>query len=116
MTTYNPDLWVIVELTSAQGVHERVLASWYGSFTTGDSWKLSSGIEGVSLDEDGAYVLPQTSGSTYIVRKGNQGISTFTSSILASLQKAADESNGKLKIRLLTQEETAQYLQDRIKS
>lgn len=113
MSTYHPDLWSIVELTSKKGTHHRVLASWFGGFTTGNSWKLSSGIEGSKLEltpEGNLYTMPQTSGSVYVCHENNYGMSGYTSNVLASYQKDADESNGELAIRLLTEEETKAYL------
>lgn len=58
-----PDNWVIIKL-SGDDPHYRVLAGWSGGFTTGDSWKLNSGI--TSVDEDGHfYYFYGSSGSCY---------------------------------------------------
>ena len=46
MSTYNPDLWTIVELkyNDSDEVTRKVMASWYGGYLGSDRWKLSSGI------------------------------------------------------------------------
>ena len=46
MSTYTPDLWVILEFKEkdSEEVNRKVLASWYGGYAGSDSWKLSSGI------------------------------------------------------------------------
>jgi hypothetical protein len=93
MSTYTPDRWVLVELKTADGerIH-KVLASWYGGFASGDSWKLSSGTDKI-IDHGDHYELPQCSGSTYILHKGAYGMSGYTSSVLAGFEKQLAESN-----------------------
>lgn len=68
MAKYNPDCWIPVLIESAEyGKVYKILASWYGGFAAGDSWKLSSGIEAISRSEDGTLTMPQSSGSVYVV-------------------------------------------------
>jgi hypothetical protein len=110
---YTPDLWVIIQLTSEKGTHERVFASWYGGFTSGDSWKMSSGIESVTRDGV-VFVMPQTSGSIYRCHKNNYGTSGYGGAVLSSYQKEADESNGQLSIRVLSEEEAMKYIEDHL--
>lgn len=41
---YQPDEWVMLKIHSEKwGTIYKVFGGWYGSFATGDSWKLSSG-------------------------------------------------------------------------
>jgi len=81
---YNPDLWTIVAVTHKEDVYYRVLASWYGGYTRGDSWKLSSSIE--RLDDFGDhYEANNSSGSVYILPKNNVGMSSYSASVLANL-------------------------------
>lgn len=61
---YTPDNWVIIKLDDGKDPHYRVLAGWSGGYTTGDSWRLNSGITKVEED-DGAYYFSGSSGSTY---------------------------------------------------
>jgi hypothetical protein len=70
MTNYSPDSWVPLLLESDQGKIYKILAGWRGGFTQGDSWKLSSGIESISVQQRDGYrvlTMPQYSGSTYTV-------------------------------------------------
>ena len=84
MNTYNPDNWVIIHV-DGNTPHYRVLCGWHGGYLHGDSWKLSSGIEG--LEDCGTYwKLPQTSGSVYHLRKGGEHISGITAGVLATLE------------------------------
>jgi hypothetical protein len=95
MSTYTPDRWVLVKIQAVG--HEpyyRVLASWYGGFTQGDSWKLSSGVE-KSIDHGTHYEFPQSSGSIYMCHKGAHGMSMYTSGVFANF-KADCEKTGML--------------------
>ena len=82
MTTYTPDSWVPVLINSEKhGKIYKVLAGWYGGFAGADTWKLSSGIESISVSEDGTVItMPQSSGSTYVV-----GRETHMSSLMHSV-------------------------------
>lgn len=82
MTTYTPDSWVPVLINSEKhGKIYKVLAGWYGGFAGADTWKLSSGIESISVSEDGTVItMPQSSGSTYVV-----GQRTHMSSLMHSV-------------------------------
>jgi hypothetical protein len=89
---YQPDSWVIVLLDSQEhGKVYKVLASWYGGYTTGDSWKLSSGIEGVDVG-DVLYTMPQSSGSTYLCHKNNEHMSGIMAGIYSSFVQEAEEA------------------------
>ena len=65
---YKPDNWVVIKL-KGDDPHYRVLAGWSGGYTTGDSWRMNSGITKVEED-DGAYYFSGSSGSTYRCGKG----------------------------------------------
>lgn len=70
MAIYNPDKWVIIEITNQETkkVHHRVFASWSGGYLSGDSWKMNSGITAVTADEN-YYHFDGYSGSTYATSK-----------------------------------------------
>lgn len=103
--TYNPDSWAIVLIESEKhGKIYKVLASWYGGFTSGDSWKLSSGIESVSFDGE-RYTMPQSSGSVYELHKGNVHISGIMGGVFASFAREAEESEGAFTIKIIDLEE-----------
>ena len=63
MSHYTPDNWVIIKL-KGEDPHYRVLAGWSGGYTTGDSWRMNSGI--IKVEEDEAfYYFYGSSGSRY---------------------------------------------------
>ena len=114
MSTYYPDCWVLCRIESNvdpgesghDHFHYRVLAGWYGGYTGGDSWKLSSGLENnVTVNEDGAYVLPQTSGSIYIAYPTAYRTSGYTQSVANRFIEDAQNSNGELKFDVLSENE-----------
>ena len=41
---YTPDNWVVLKLQNEGGTLYKVLAGWSGGYTTGDSWRINSGI------------------------------------------------------------------------
>lgn len=110
MSTYQPDSWKIVLIESEEhGKVYKVLASWYGGFTTGDSWKLSSGIESIT-HEDGVYTMPQYSGSVYVCHKHNEHVSGIMGSVFSSFAKQAEESDGKFTISMISMEKYLETL------
>lgn len=51
----NPDRWLLIWIDDGAGPpFVKVFGTWAGGYTTGDSWRLNSGIDNVvTLDEDG---------------------------------------------------------------
>ena len=68
MTTYRPEMWVVLEIKYQTQTIYKILTTSYGGYTQGDSWKLSSGIESLSIEGDD-YVMPNSSGSIYYCPK-----------------------------------------------
>lgn len=64
---YKPDNWVVIKI-KGEDPHYRVLAGWSGGYTTGDSWKMNSGITRVESD-DWNYYFYGASGSCYCCNK-----------------------------------------------
>jgi hypothetical protein len=94
MSTYTPDSWKLVKITSAEyGDVYKVLASWYGGFAGADRWKLSSGVESVSIDGD-IITLPQSSGSTYVLHRGAEHMSGIMGGVYHSLREDAKDVAG----------------------
>lgn len=98
MSTYTPDRWVIVKIQKeGSEAYYRVFAGWYGGYTHGDSWKLSSGIE-KSVDCGDYYEFHNTSGSIYKcwkgekdgVRTGDLGMSGYMMSVFASYKEECE--------------------------
>lgn len=111
MSVYHPDTWVLVQLQSEEyGKVNKVLAGWYGGFTSGDSWKLSSGIESARVEGD-YLVMPQSSGSEYRCHLGAERFSGMTQSIYQSLLQKSAEDNG-FTVKLLTSHELLEELKN----
>jgi len=64
MSNYTPDNWVVIKLDDGVEPHYRVLAGWSGGYTTGNHWRVNSGITKVTED-DMCYYFSGSSGSTY---------------------------------------------------
>jgi len=87
MTTYIPDTWAVVKIRLAgsnTAPYYKILAGWRGGYATGDSWKLSSGCEGITKDEFGWHI-PQSSGSLYSCREFSEGLSAYTESVFKDI-------------------------------
>lgn len=85
MSEYTPDNWVVIKV-GGNDPHYRVLAGWSGGYTTGDSWKLNSGIIKVKED-DRSYYFYGHSGSVYRCGKGSYMIRMNTAPTWAKLQE-----------------------------
>lgn len=90
MSEYNPDCWKVVEIDTPNGEKLlKVFGTWRGGYTTGDSWRLNSGVSGVEVDGDLIHFYGY-SGSTYTVHKDAEGTSGYTSGILHEMITKAD--------------------------
>lgn len=98
MNKYTPDSWAILRMTTPKETIYKVLCSYYGGYTTGDSWKVSSGITDVivhnNLEGVNYYELPQYSGSTYICLKNSEHISVIMAMMLSSWQEQVKDKEG----------------------
>ena len=93
MSQYNPDKWVMLKFNHNGKEVYKVLASWYGGYARGDSWKLNSGV--TKIEEDGdLYCFHGSSGSVYVCHKKTYGMSAYTMGILASFENQVDEIEG----------------------
>jgi hypothetical protein len=93
MREYNPDKWVMLKFNHNGKDIYKVLASWYGGFTQGDSWKLNSGVTKVEQEGD-LFMFHGSSGSVYVCHKKTYGMSAYTMGILSSFQQQVDEAEG----------------------
>jgi hypothetical protein len=101
MTVYNPDRWVVVEFKTPKETLYKVLATWYGGYLDGDSWKLSSGIVSVK-ETDNTYEYLNHSGSIYNCNKNSYGMSGYTASVFSSFEK---QNTDEIKISLVPEED-----------
>lgn len=65
---YCPEEWVVFALDYPDETIYRVFGAWRGGFTTGDSWRVNSGIESVEVEGDFILFHGHT-GSTYRCHK-----------------------------------------------
>jgi len=105
MSTYTPDAWVPVLIESTDhGKVYKILAGWYGGYAGADYWKLSSGVESISVSEDGTMLtMPQASGSTYVVGK-NTRMSVLMCEVFASFEEQA-KTSGLFTIKIIEVQE-----------
>jgi hypothetical protein len=88
MATYIPDTWVFLKISSDTGEYpttNKVLGGWYGGYTSGDSWKMNSGITRVQ-DMGDYYEVHGHSGSIYNCYKQCEKLSGYTAQVLESFQ------------------------------
>lgn len=97
MSTYTPDVWVVLEFATPQETFQKVFAGWYGGFAGSNSWKLNSGITKTSKVGDW-WEFSGHSGSTYRCHPHNYHMSSLMHSILANWLKQADEQDVKIRI------------------
>lgn len=85
MTNYIPDNWVIIKV-KGDDQHYRVLAGWSGGYTTGNSWRMNSGIKHVD-ETANSFIIYGVSGSSYDCSKESYGLRMNTAFVWTSLQK-----------------------------
>lgn len=91
MREYIPDRWVMVKFVHNGKDIYKILATFYGGYTTGDSWKLNSGV--TKIEEDGqCYLFHGSSGSVYRCHKQAYGMGGYTAGVFASFQRDVDEA------------------------
>ena len=92
MSVYQPDRWCVLEFDNPEvGKFTKVLAGWSGGYTTGDAWKLSSGIESIEILND-VYTMPHSSGSIYQCHRTAYGLSFLTSNVLNNIVSNAEKA------------------------
>ena len=85
MSNYTPENWVIIKF-KGDDPHYRVLGGWSGGYTTGDSWRINSGITQVTED-DKSYYFSGSSRSTYCCGKGSYTLRMNNAHIWTRLQE-----------------------------
>lgn len=94
-----PDYWQLLKLTHDGETIYKVFATWVGGYTTGDAWKINSGIVKV-IEGDGFYDLIGHSGSIYRVSNHENVYRTnsYSGGILNNLIESAKKVNGVIEI------------------
>ena len=89
---YAPDRWVVVKLSPTDGKppHYRVFGTWGGSYLSGQSWKMNSGIMAVR-EKDGILYFDGHSGSIYRCNKQSYGYFSYGMSVLSNMIEDSKE-------------------------
>ena len=93
MSEYTPDRWCVIRIPDPKETVYKVFASWSGSYTGSDSWKLNSGITQATL-VDGAWEFEGSSGSVYRCRLGSYGTNSYGHGVLMDLITRTQEGTG----------------------
>lgn len=83
-----PDKWAILEIEQNGKRHLKVLATWYGGYLSGDSWKLSSSILTQVLEDDYWYFYT-ASENCYRCHKEAYGMGAYTEQVFNAWVKQA---------------------------
>lgn len=108
----NPDKWLLLKQSGESRADSkdtvRVFATWAGGYTTGDSWRLNSGTDVVTEDEEFYYVKGKNSETSYKLHKESEGIAGASN----YYQLEAFEEHG---LTHLPREEAEKYLKEQLK-
>ena len=85
MSNYHPDNWVVIKFTNGDP-HYRVLAGWSGGYTTGNSWRMNSGITSFR-EGDEHFIFYGSTGSCYSCGKESYMLRMNNAHIWDQLQK-----------------------------
>jgi hypothetical protein len=106
MNLYVPNEWAVVKIKTSNGEYAyKVFGGWFGGYTTGDRWRLNSGItKAVRTRQEDYYnsKFPDAviidfhgySGSIYRVNKDSYGLGGFRADVLNQMVKEANEKYG----------------------
>lgn len=91
---YTPDGWDIIEMVRGDTDEriKKIVACWSGGYTTGDSWKINSGITEV-YETDEYYDVHGYSGSIYRCYKHRRGVNMYASGVVESYKAKLEEMN-----------------------
>lgn len=78
---YIPDYWIVIKITKPDDFVYKVYANWGGTYTSGEYWKLNSGITHVERDGD-YYLFHGHSGSVYKCHVRSYGCNAYGNSVL----------------------------------
>jgi hypothetical protein len=87
---YYPHEWLVIKITpndTKQPVY-KVFGTWYGSYLTGSSWRMNSGIVSVESNDDD-YIFSGSSSSKYFCRKKNYGSTSYGHDVLSNFINGA---------------------------
>ena len=83
MSKYVPDRWVLMEIPGSTGPTYHVFCGWAGGYLDGDSWRRSTAIEKIVVDENDNRVALNASGSEYVINETAIGLTGFMMNVLS---------------------------------
>lgn len=89
MNEYYPDNWVVIRI-KGDDPHYRILAGWSGGYTTGDSWRMNSGITKVEETDD-HFLFYGSSSSCYKCHHASYGLRMNNAHIWNRLKDLHDD-------------------------
>lgn len=90
MSDYTPDRWMVLSIQTPKETIYKVFATWSGGYTSGDSWKLNSGIVRATLVDD-HWEFDGSSGSVYRCHQDYYGTNGYGQAVLNNLLTRANE-------------------------
>ena len=87
-----PDKWNLIKVTNDKETFYKVFASWFGSYLTGASWKINSGISHYKETKE-YYDFYGHSGSIYRCYKNSEGFSGYGLSVFDGYQQQLGKKN-----------------------
>lgn len=109
MAKYTPDEFAILKMILNGKVHYRVFGTWRGGYTTGDSWRLNSGIDWVEA-KGPLLLFHGSSGSIYEVHKDMYGTgNSWTHSVITNWQKDTAEGRSEVQVEILPNQDWTQF-------
>jgi hypothetical protein len=85
MNEYTPDNWVVIKI-KGDDPHYKILAGWSGGYTTGNSWRMNSGIVRVEQTEF-LYKFYGSTGSCYVCSKNSYCLRMNNAHVWSTLQE-----------------------------
>lgn len=97
-----PDRWIVIKMYSdSEKPVYKVLGGWNGGYSTGDAWRLNSGIVKAIVDGK-SIVFSGYSGSKYQCYKESYGMNGIMTEVLNRIKNHAKYYN--MKIRVLPED------------
>ncbi len=101
MTDYTPDRWAVIKFDAPDGPLHKVFGSWKGGYLDGDSWRMNSGVDSVTVEGD-LIIFHGLSGSTYTVHKDAYGVAgLFNNNVIETI---VESHKGKGKAEIMSED------------
>ena len=81
-----PQAWVVLEVHNGTETLQKVFAGWRGSYLSGESWKLNSGIKEIK-ETDTHWEFTGYSGNVYNCNKSYYGMTIYMVDVLNAWTK-----------------------------